>query len=673
LTRLAQLEAALVKADAAGNVDDARALAAAIRAERGKAAATPSSPPARSTGQEVGRQIGLTGRAALEGGADLLGIVTNPVAAGLAKLTGQPFETLTDLASRTADAIGLPKPETDLESVVNRAGRAMTGAAASLGAGGIASAAASPTTAAVGSTLVRQPVAQMVAANTGAAAGEVAKQEGAGAGGQLAASLAGALVPTAAPAAIAEVVRRTARGGEVGRVAMQGAIDDFAKAGTTPTLAQASPGHASKVAEAVIRQAPGGSGVMGRRLEAQAQEIGKRVDELAGQLSTASGAERGGKAVIRGITGPGGFMDRFKAKSGELYDEVQRLLPQGTTVPASSTQRVLGELTTPIQGAANTSAVLQNAKVASIAKAFSDDLAAGGGSIGYDAMKRLRTQVGELMDDSILSPDTSTRQLRALYGAMSDDLTAAAKGAGDPKVAQAVSRANDFYKAGMKRIEEIERIVDKNGGPEAVYRAVFTNSREGGTTLRRVMQSLDGPQQKDLAAATLRRLGKATPGAQDEVGEVFSPETFLTNWNRMAPEAKNALFDRFGSTYRSDLDKIAAATSKMRDAAGVLPNNSNTTTLAVQGGAWGALGFSALTGNVGAAATIGSGMAASNVMARVFTNPRIVRELAKSTQMPAGAAPAVINQLARIAADGDQDARELIEMIEAQKTSERIE
>lgn len=38
------MEAALVKADAAGNVDDARALAAAIRAERAKAAPAPEAP-----------------------------------------------------------------------------------------------------------------------------------------------------------------------------------------------------------------------------------------------------------------------------------------------------------------------------------------------------------------------------------------------------------------------------------------------------------------------------------------------------------------------------------------------------------------------------------------------------------------------------------------------------
>ena len=188
----------------------------------------------------------------------------------------------------------------------------------------------------------------MTGAATGAAASEITRQEGGGAGAQAVAGLAGALAPTALPALGAETIRRVARGGEGGRQAMQGAIDDFAKAGTTPTLGQAAPGNTGRLAEAVVRNAPGGSGVVARRLDAQAQEIGKRVDDLAGQLSPAAGAERGGNAIIRGITGPGGFMQRFRQQSGALYDEVERLLPQGTAVPASSTQRVLSELTTPV-------------------------------------------------------------------------------------------------------------------------------------------------------------------------------------------------------------------------------------------------------------------------------------------------------------------------------------
>jgi hypothetical protein len=284
-------------------------------------------------------------------------------------------------------------------------------------------------------------------------------------------------------------------------------------------------------------------------------------------------------------------------------------------------------------------------------------------------MKRLRTQVGELVDDSVLSPDTSTRQLRALYAAMSDDLTTAVKATGSPQAAQAVTRANNYYRAGMQRVEALERIIDRSGGPEAVYKAMFNNSREGGTTLRRVMQSLDGPQQKDLAAATLRRLGRANPSAQDELGEVFSPETFLTNWNKMAPEAKNALFDRFGSTYRSDLDNLASATYRAREAAQVLANPSGTAPLGAQVTAYSALGGLLFTGNIGGAATVAGTMGASNVAARAFTNPKIVRALARSTEMPVQAVPAVLNQLAQIAKD-DPEAAELLEAIEAQRNAD---
>jgi hypothetical protein len=170
---------------------------------------------------------------------------------------------------------------------------------------------------------------------------------------------------------------------------------------------------------------------MARRLDDQAGEIGKRVDELAGQLSTASGAEKGGKAIVRGITGPGGFMERFRSRSGELYDEVQRLLPQDSTVQANSSTAALSRVIAPVRGAERTSAVLQNPKIANIATAFQDDLAANGGTLSYDSLKRLRTQVGELVDDSILVPDAGTRQLRNLYRAMSDDLTTAAKATGD--------------------------------------------------------------------------------------------------------------------------------------------------------------------------------------------------------------------------------------------------
>ena len=434
-------------------------------------------------------------------------------------------------------------------------------------------------------------------------------------------------------------------------------MDDFGRAGSAPTVGQGASNARSRLTEAVLRNAPGSSGVVRNRLEQQAGELGAGVDKAASRLSTAQGAERGGNAVIRGITGPSGFMSRFKAESSRLYDDVEKLLPPGTKVPAQATQQALADLTTPIQGAANTSGLLMNPKVAGIAKAFGDDLAANGGTMPYEAVKRLRSQIGELIGDSALSPDTPTRQLRRLYGAMSDDLSQAAVATGDQRVIQAASRANAYYRAGMKRVDDIERVVDRSGGPEAVYKALFNNSREGGTTLRKVMQSLDGQAQRDLAATTLRRLGKANPSAQDELGEVFSPETYLTNWSRMAPEAKRALFDRFGPGFSKDLDAIASATAKVRGANQTLPNPSGSAVVAGQTTAFGAIAYSLISGNVPTAAGVATALAGTNVGARVMTNPRFVKWLAQTTRLPAAALPSQLSILASMAKD-DEDLRE---------------
>lgn len=114
------------------------------------------------------------------------------------------------------------------------------------------------------------PGSQLTGAATGAAASEVVRQEGGGTGAQLAAGFIGGLSPTALPALLSEGARRLVRGGESGRQQVRAAIDDFAKAGTDPTLAQASQGYGARLTESILRQSPGGSGVVARRLDAQA-------------------------------------------------------------------------------------------------------------------------------------------------------------------------------------------------------------------------------------------------------------------------------------------------------------------------------------------------------------------------------------------------------------------
>ena len=170
---------------------------------------------------------------------------------------------------------------------------------------------------------------------------------------------------------------------------------------------------------------------------------------------------------------------------------------------------------------------------------------------------------------------------------MARDLTAAAKASG-PDALRAAVRADRFYSAGRKRIDAVERVLDKNGGPEKVFAAAMSGTKEGATTLRTVMKSIPREQQKIVTAAVVRRLGKATPGRQDASGEVFSIQTYLTNWSRLSPEAKGVLFGRFGPKFNRDMTALARLAGNIREGSKVFSNPSGTQA-AITGG-W-LLGF----------------------------------------------------------------------------------
>jgi hypothetical protein len=250
---------------------------------------------------------------------------------------------------------------------------------------------------------------------------------------------------------------------------------------------------------------------------------------------------------------------------------------------------------------------------------------------------------------------------------LSTDLEGAAKNAGTD-AATAFNRANTFTRAGMKRLEVLDSVVDKAGGPESVFRAATSGTKEGATTLRAVMQSLPEDARKTVSATVLRRLGRATAGKQDDLGEKFSTETFLTNWNTLSPQAKAVLFDRYGPTFRSDMDAIAMVASNLRDGSKVFVNPSGTGQAVAQTSAGVAFITTLATGNAGAAAGIASGVAAANGGARLMTNPRVVKWLAQTTRAPRSAIPALLAQAGK---SDDQDLRELAAILSGEQAGDR--
>lgn len=125
-----QLIEALKRADAAGNFEDAQAIAELIKNK-------PEKPAVVSLGEsirDIPRQVGLTARAGLSGITDVADLLATPFRAGLSAITGQD---IAPVGEGISNLLGLPQPQNATERTVQSAARATAGALAPVGIAGL--------------------------------------------------------------------------------------------------------------------------------------------------------------------------------------------------------------------------------------------------------------------------------------------------------------------------------------------------------------------------------------------------------------------------------------------------------------------------------------------------------------------------------------------------------
>ncbi len=702
--------------------------------------------------QPLGRILALGGRDVLEGLASVPDLVISPITALANKVLPESMQqqNLRGAVGQGLDVAGLPRPENAQERVLSNVNQSITGAATGVGLGNTLARSANPVVSGVGGTLASQPGLQAASAATGAGAAGLTREAGGGPGAQLVAGLLGGFAPAASTAGAQAAVRGALRGGEQGRQTMQQNIDAFNQVGTAPSVGQATERPVLRGLEQTLSRVPGSAGVMTRRAQEQAQEIGQGVEKTAMGLSPRTTAGEAGKSVQRGVTGEGGFIARTREKSNELYDKLDEAIPPETRVDVGTTANALKELNAAIPGAPQVSKFFQNARIQGIEGALIDDItgtaavlsrpgikdqadqlrrqlseassatamdnaqkvaqfraqqeananairqrnaaigSAGGkvpvptreqideraalfeaslpkgasksqideqvdsalgqlvdNKLPYEALKKLRTLVGQELENPSLVSDVPRSKWKTVYAALSKDLETAA--GNSPQAKQAWNRANNYFNARMQRVELLDAAIDKAGGPEKVFKALWSGAADGDTTLRAVMQSIPKDAQRDLTAAFVRRLGRSNPSAQNDAGDAFSAQTFLTNWNRLSPEAKKTLFDRHGPGFSANMDKIAKVASNLREGSSTFSNPSGTAAAGAQIAGLTSFVTSLATGNPGVAAGVAGVSGATNLWARAMTNPRFVAWLANQTEKPVGAIPgqvAVLNNLA---------------------------
>lgn len=151
-------------------------------------------------GDELGRQLGLTARALIKGGADVTSILYNPIAHLTNKIIGTNIAPLGYQAEQASSAMGLPEPQNDTERLVQEIGAGMTAGGTFAGAGKALASSPNAIAQAIGQTLAKDAGSQVLSAGGFYGGSEYGKQQGQDETGQLISGIVGGIAGAGLPA-----------------------------------------------------------------------------------------------------------------------------------------------------------------------------------------------------------------------------------------------------------------------------------------------------------------------------------------------------------------------------------------------------------------------------------------------------------------------------------------
>lgn len=374
---------------------------------------------------------------------------------------------------------------------------------------------------------------------------------------------------------------------------------------------------------------PGGYGVNKGVRQDQQQAMESAVNRLAPDVDEVAA----GQAIHKGIQGY--VTDVFKPTAAKLAKRLDQKIPKDTPVELTKTKALFAQIHAekgPFQGSLGVPALTKmEGEVKKAVEAAKPRFELGPSLRGekqtqeildFKTLRRMRSAIGTKLANFDLISDIPRADLKRLYGAMSEDIKIAAAQAGADATA-ALRRLNSYYKKGITRIDDFLEPIAKKASPEEMQRAVFKSTKDSPTRIKALSHTLK-PEQREVAiSAMLRRFGKPTSGVQTP-DYTFSPETFLTNLNKVDDEnfaqlAKGTKYQ--GSQHLKDLKLIAG---RLREVDAVLKNPSQTAETLLAGGALGGAGIAGALGSVSALAAIGAVVGGSYTLSRLMTNPKFV-------------------------------------------------
>jgi hypothetical protein len=407
-------------------------------------------------------------------------------------------------------------------------------------------------------------------------------------------------------------------------------------------------GKTGAMLAAGMEKVPFSGGVIARdatRAVAEIEGVTQRIVSGLGRPMSPDGA---GDALQSGLKEA---VERFQERSTALYNKVDARVPPAARFEIPNTQAAVAATKEGFEA----NPLLAEELGLNRWNAIMQESARAG--VPWQALKQFRSSVGKAIGNPRGAlADEDLGRLKALYGALTEDMTEAAKSAGNGAYG-AWQSANNFYRNGAQRIERSLDGTITAKSPERAWEAfsgLLQRDRSSAdiTRVREIKQAL-GDQWGDVAASIVDRLGRARPGQQNATGDAFSVGTFLTEWNKLAPDAKSLLLQ---GEARAEMDKLLTVMEAARNA-NLERNFSNT------GTAVGVLG--AATGAAVDMGTTAAALGAANLSARAMTSPMFLRALNSSARGDAKALSAMAGGKGPFATD----AKTVIRLMGAQSAA----
>lgn len=349
------------------------------------------------------------------------------------------------------------------------------------------------------------------------------------------------------------------------------------------------------------------------------EQLGQKADDVAraygsGAVVNSGDAAKG--AIRTWITGTS------KANATKLYDAVDNLVDNSRTVPLVNTRNAVAEI---VARRANAAMGPDSKAVAQVLEAIERP-----NGLNYTGVKDLRTSIGELVNKGILPEGMSAGEIKKIYSALSDDLKSTIAVTGGPKASAAFQRANRYFELVSARREALAKIIgaDASAPAERVFDRLVamasSSSRADIAKLAQARKAIGAEDWNEFVSGVIAQMGRspALRGAPEALqGTDFSPERFLTAYNKLSKDGRNMLFRSGGQgDLARALDQIAVVSGRFRELQ-KFANPSGTAQNVTGAGLAATAATAAISGDVVTPLSIVGSVVGGRVMANILAKP----------------------------------------------------